>query len=233
MESIFSINPILVYVHIAAGTVGLLSGAAAMALRKGSKWHIKAGNAYFISMLIMSSIGAYGAYFVPEMISVIVASLTFYLVTTAWLTFRSSEKKISLVLFASATVAILIAAAGYYFGFEALMSKTGTKDGFPYGIYLFFGSVALLAGLLDIRVIIRGGIFGKQRILRHLWRMCFSLLIATASLFLGQPQIFPESIRKPEILMIPVLLVLVALAFWLLRIMVSKGFVKTYTSPRF
>ena len=123
-------------------------------------------------------------------------------------------------------MALLIAASGYYFGYEALISEGGTKDGFPYGIYFFFGSVALMAGLMDIRVILRGGIDGKQRLLRHLWRMCFSLLIATASLFLGQPQVFPEPIRKPQLLMIPVVLVLVSLIFWLLKVAVSKRFVR-------
>lgn len=226
METSYSINPILVYVHVLAGGVGLLSGAAAMILRKGSRWHIKVGNAYFFSMLIMSSIGAFGAYFVPEMVSVIVGALTFYLVITAWLTVRHGESKMSWPLIASLIMAIVIAAAGYYFGYEALMSENGTKDGFPYGMYFFFGSVALMAGIMDIRVILRGGIFGKQRLLRHLWRMCFSLLIAAASLFLGQPQVFPESIRKTQLLMIPVLIILVSLLFWLLKVMISKRFAR-------
>jgi hypothetical protein len=226
MESNYAINPLLVHVHVIMGTVGLLSGAAAMILRKGSRWHINVGKAYFGSMLIMSVIGAYGSYFVPEMISVIVGALTFYLVITAWLTVRHVESKMSWPLIASAVLAILIAASGYYFGIEALMSKDGTKDGFPYGIYFFFSSVALMAGVMDIRVILRGGIFGKQRLLRHLWRMCFSLLIAAASLFLGQPQVFPESIRKPQLLMIPVLVVLISLLFWLIKVAVSKRFAR-------
>ncbi len=224
MKSDYAINALLVYAHIVTGTVGLLSGVAAMALRKGSGWHIKVGNAYFFSMLIMSVIGAYGAYFVPEMISVIVGALTCYLVITAWLTVRRNESKMKGPLVASSMMAFLIAASGYYFGYEALMSEGGTKDGFLYGFYFFFGSVALMAGLMDIRVILRAGIDGKQRLLRHLWRMCFSLLIATASLFLGQPQVFPAPIRKPELLMIPVVLVLVSLIFWLAKVLTSRRF---------
>jgi len=224
MKPEYSIHPILVYAHVVTGAIGLLSGTAAMLLRKGSPWHIKVGNAYFFSMLIMSAIGAYGAYFVPEMISVIVGALTFYLVLTAWLTVRHIESKMRWPLTALTALAILIAVSGYYFGVEALLREAGTKDGFPYGIYFFFGSVALIAGLMDIRVLFRGGIFGKQRLLRHLWRMCFSLLIAAASLFLGQPQVFPESIRKPQLLMIPVLTILVSLLFWLLKVAVSKKF---------
>lgn len=227
METEYSIHPLLVYAHVVMGGVGLLSGTAAMVLRKGSKWHLKVGNVYFFSTLIMSAIGAYGAYFVPEMISVIVGALTFYLVITAWLTVRHGESKMRWPLIASLIMAIVIAAAGYYFGYEALMSENRTKDGFPYGMYLFFGSVALMAGIMDIRVLLLGGIFGKQRLLRHLWRMCFSLLIAAASLFLGQPQVFPESIRKPQFLMIPVLIIMVSLLFWLLKVMISKRFIQS------
>lgn len=226
MEPSYSIHPFLVYAHILTGGIGLLSGVAAMLLHKGSRWHITVGNAYFISMLIMSAIGAYGAYFVPEMISVVVGALTFYLVMTAWLTVRRVESKMKWPLLASVAMAIIIAGAGYYFGFEAWMSKDGTKDGFPFGIYIFFASVALMAGIMDIRVLLRGGIFGKQRLLRHLWRMCFSFLIAAASLFLGQPQVFPESIRKPQFLMIPVLIIMVSLLFWLLKVMISKRFIQ-------
>jgi hypothetical protein len=44
--------PILV-LHICAGTVGLLSGTAAMFFRKGSLRHVQAGKVFVASMLIM------------------------------------------------------------------------------------------------------------------------------------------------------------------------------------
>ena len=44
--------PVLV-IHICAGTLGLLSGAAAMALRKGSRRHGAAGNVFVVAMLVM------------------------------------------------------------------------------------------------------------------------------------------------------------------------------------
>ncbi|MGE0772639.1 MAG: hypothetical protein AB7K37_13065 [Cyclobacteriaceae bacterium] len=224
MEPDYSIHPLLVYTHVVSGGVGLLSGAAAMLLRKGSRWHIKVGNGYFFSMLIMSAIGAYGAYFLPEMISVVVGALTFYLVLTAWLTVRPVESKMSWPLLAACILVIIISAAGYYFGFEAWTHEDGTKDGFAYGFYFFFGSVALVAGILDARVLLQGGIYGKHRLLRHLGRMGFSFLIAAASLFLGQLQVFPESIRKPQFLMIPVLIIPVSLLFWVVRVTVLRRF---------
>jgi hypothetical protein len=49
----------------------------------------------------------------------------------------------------------------------------------------FMGSVMLLAAAGDVRMLVRGAVFGPKRIARHLWRMCFGLFIAAGSFFLG------------------------------------------------
>jgi hypothetical protein len=59
----------------------------------------------------------------------------------------------------------------------------------------FMAGVPLLAAAGDIRMLASGGIAGRQRITRHLWRMCFGLFIATGSFFLGQQQVFPAFLR--------------------------------------
>jgi len=46
-------SPILV-LHICGGTLGLLSGTAAISLRKGSRRHVLAGKVFVASMLIMA-----------------------------------------------------------------------------------------------------------------------------------------------------------------------------------
>ncbi len=42
--------------------------------------------------------------------------------------------------------------------------------------------------------------------------------IATSSFFLGQAKVFPEAIRNPALLAVPVLLVLVAVVYWFVRV---------------
>jgi len=49
----------------------------------------------------------------------------------------------------------------------------------------FMGSVMLLAGAGDVRMLVRGGVLGAKRIARHLWRMCFGLFIAAGSFSWG------------------------------------------------
>lgn len=201
------LHPVLYFVHIGMGTVALLAGAMALFTRRGSRVHRASGNAFFGSMLAMSATGAYGAIYVPEMLTVVVGVLTFYLVATAWITVRRKPGETGLFEYVAPLVALTAAAGGFYFGAEAAASETGLKDGFPAGAYFFFGSVALIAAIGDVRMLARGGVKGARRIVRHLWRMGFAMFVATGSLFLGQPQVFPEAVRKTEILILPVLVV--------------------------
>jgi hypothetical protein len=48
--------------------------------------------------------------------------------------------------------------------------------------------------------------------------MCLAMLIATASFFLGQAKLFPPAVRASGVLRVPVLLVLGALLYWLVRV---------------
>lgn len=86
----------------------------------------------------------------------------------------------------------------------------------------FMGTIPLLAAAGDIRMFVRGGISGTPRIVRHLWRMCFGLFIATGSFFLGQQQVFPEGMRKQYILAPLAILPLPLLIYWLVRVKFTK-----------
>ena len=90
---------------------------------------------------------------------------------------------------------------------------------------IFMGSVILLAGIGDLRMLVRG-ISGKRRIARHLWRMCFGWFIATGSFFLGQQQVFPPRFRGSPVLLVPALLPLALLIFWLIRVRFTNAYKK-------
>lgn len=213
-----TILPMIIFIHIAAGSVGLVSGAAALIVGKGNANHRMTGNLFFVSMIIMSLLSSIAAWFKPEMISVLNGMLTAYLVATAWMTVRRKPGVTGsfdiVALLVISTIAIVL----FTLGVRAASSETGLEDGFPAGPYYFFGSIAALSAGLDIRVILRGGCSGIQRITRHLWRMCIALFIAAASFFTGQPQLFPEPLQRTEILLIPPLTVIVLMIFWMIRI---------------
>lgn len=212
--------------HITAGTFGLLSGAGAMAFRKGSRLHRAAGNVFFVAMLAAAASGAYVGFMKSSMASVIGGVVTFYFVATAWATVMREERKVGVFEYGALFYAMALATACLTFGVEA-NSGNGVKDGFPAAYYFTFGGLAAFAAALDLKVIVQQGIAGAHRIARHLWRMCSALLFASASLFLGNPQVFPTFIREAQLLNVPVPLVIVLLVFWLIRVLFTNWYAQS------
>ena len=208
----------LLLLHITAGTLGVLSGFVAVFLRKGSRRHGLAGNVFVTSMLVLSASGVYLALLKSQPGNVLGGALTFYLVATAWMTARRQDGEPGLVDWGALLVASAVGAVNLTYGVEAAMSQTGIKYDYPPGPYFFLGSVALIAAAGDIRMLVRGGISGTQRIARHLWRMCFALFIASASVFLARQHLFPTLLRKTGVLFLLTFLPLILMIFWLIRV---------------
>jgi len=209
----------LLPVHIAGGVVGIVSGSAAMSFRKGSARHALAGKVFVAAMLIMAASAVYLAVVKHQMNNVGGGILTFYLVGTAWLTARRKDGETSILDWGALLIPLAIGVGGWINGLDALQSEEGSKYGVPAGMHLFLGTVCLVAAAGDIRMLLRGGVSGVQRIARHLWRMCFGLFIATGSFFLGQgSKVFPSSISQSNALIIPAILPLLLLIFWMFRV---------------
>ena len=106
-------------------------------------------------------------------------------------------------------------------------SPTGKLYGMPAFPFLIFGTISLLASAGDFALIRAGGvrtIRGAPRLVRHLWRMCTALLIAAFSFFLGQAKVIPKPIRIVPLLVIPPLIVLGAMLYWLWRVRFRRSF---------
>ncbi|MGB7846329.1 MAG: DUF2306 domain-containing protein [Candidatus Acidiferrum sp.] len=219
-------SPVLI-LHICGAVTGLLSGWVALFSRKGSRLHRATGNVFFLSMLIMSASAAYLAVMKQQLINSIVGVLTFYMVTTAWVTVIRKEGETGLFEYGALLVALGDGAAGLIFGWQATNSPAGLRDGYPATAYFVFGSVALFAAALDTRMLIHGGVSGAQRITRHLWRMCFAFLITVLSFFLGKQQLLPEAILKTHLNLVPILIVAVSMIYWLIRVRFTNAYKKT------
>jgi len=222
-------SPILLF-HIWAGAFALLSGSAALSFRKGSQHHRLAGSVFVISMLGLASTGAYLGFTKHQTLNGLMGVLTFYLVITAWWTARRRDRETGIFDWGALLVPLAVGISLLTNGLEAASSQTGSKGGDPAAAYFIFGSVALLFAAGDVRMLVSGGVFGAQRVARHLRRMCFGLFIATGSFFLGgQPgslrqQILPASLRKTGILFFLAILPLILMVFWLFRVLyTNKG----------
>ncbi len=213
----------VLYLHIGAGLTGIASGFAAMVARKGGRAHRLIGNVFFVSMLIMSAIGAAVSPLLPQRANVVPGLLVFYLTATAWAAARRPPATVGRFEIAALGFAWSAAALGVSYGLRAASAPDGLLDGDDALIYFAFASFTAFAGLLDVTVLLRGGLAGPARLSRHLWRMSVALFIAAGSLFLGQPKVFPPTLRGSPILFAPELAVLALLVFWLIRVRFKGG----------
>lgn len=216
--------PLPVLLHVAAGAVALAAGFAALIFRKGERRHRAAGNVFFLSMLVMAGMGTVMSLAGPQEVNIVAGTLAAYLTTTAWLTVRRPDGPLGwpglLAMLGGAAVAL----AGFTFGLQGAAAPRGLLDGIPHQISYAFGAFAALGVLLDLKGLLGGGTFGASRILRHAWRMCLALLIASAAFFLGQQDEFPKAMQGSPIWFAPVLSVLVTMIYWLIRVPFSRQF---------
>lgn len=223
-------SPILL-VHIGGGTLGLASGAAALSFRKGSARHALAGKIFVLAMLTMAAGAIYLAILKHQPGNIFGGIFTFYLIVTAWLTARRRDGETSKLDGAALLIPLALGMLALISGFEKMRSPGPPKDGIPAGMGIFMGTVMLLAAAGDVRMLLRRGVLGAKRIVRHLWRMCFGLFIASGSFFLGpanrplrllgevglRQQLFRALLRE-EVLLFLAVLPLLLLIFWVVRI---------------
>ena len=213
----------MLLLHIAGGTVGLLSGAVAMSFRKGSRAHGTAGNVFFISMLTLGSTGAYLGVLKSQTGNVIGGAMTCYLVTTAWSTARLRDRKPGALDWMGMLFALAVATLNLLGGVQAALNPETKPAGAPIPAYFISALIALLCAGGDLRLILRGGITGTKRVVRHLWRMCFAWFVASGSIFLARPHLFPVFMRKTYVLVALGFLPLILMIYWLVRVRLAGG----------
>lgn len=215
---------LILFLHIAGGSVGIVSGFVALLSRKGGRVHRVAGKAFFVSMLIMAVIGAAASPFLPkpEMANVAAGVLVIYLVGTSWMAIRRKDGRAGVFEKCGLALAFGVIAAGLLFMQMAKNNPSGTTANTPPQAFYVFVFIGAIGAIGDLNMILRGGISGVSRIARHLWRMCLALTIASGSFFLGQQKVMPLFMRGSPWLFVPVLAPLLLMLFWLIRIRVGS-----------
>ena len=231
-----SYSPIL-SAHIFAGTLGLLSGTAAMSFRKGSPRHVLAGKIFVASMLTMGVLAVYLAIVRHQTNNIGGGIVTVYLIWTGWLTARRRDGETSRFDWVVLLIPLTLGVLTWMNGLNVVRSGASSQDGVPVGMTFFMGSVMLLAAAGDIRMLLRSGVGGVKRIARHLWRMCFGLFIAAGSFFLGPSNrplrllstvgigqhLSPVLFSTPLYLILTILPLLM-LIFWLVRVRFTNAY---------
>ncbi len=216
--------PLLV-IHIASGAIALPSGLCAMASRKaGTGLHARAGHVFYLSMSSMAASAAILTAWEPDRLSLGAAIWTFYLVHSA----RDAAVARTVAIGPAARWFMPVGLAAFILfaqgGLMAEASPTGEFQGSAATGYLVFGTAALLSLLSDLYLRLRAPRrTPRQRITRHLWRMVMAYFLAATSLFLGQQDdVFPFMAGSP-VLLLPSLLTLLFLLYWLARVRFTRN----------
>ncbi len=204
----------MMFIHAPAGLIALLSGIGALTVAKGSANHRLLGKAFAVSMFVMCVSAVYIAYLNTSLDSLFVGLITFYLVATAWGAVTQKKSGINALDYAALLYAVLVGVSALFMELQ----KTDPEAPSLYGVVI----ISILVVIGDVRMIIRGGLFGVQRLARHLWRMCFGLFFAVISFAFQVQEKFPV-ISQELALLIPGLIVLVTMFYWLFRVLYRKN----------
>lgn len=211
-------------IHFGAGLVALASGFIALAVAKGGSWHRQTGLAFVICMIGLGVSAAGVAMHEGKVESIVAGILTTYLVFSGFIALRAMPQprqrqlNLGIAVVGAALTAIQLPAA-----LGALQEPARVKDGVPNGMTLFIFTITLLAAIGDWRVLRAGSLRGSRRLARHLWRMCFSLFIASGSFFLGQMKFLPEPVRILPLVGVLAIAPLPILLYWLWRVRIRQS----------
>lgn len=209
--------------HAAAGVIGIITGIIALFARKGGRTHIVSGR-IFVAAIVTTAISALWLAIKSNEIGFIGAgALVVYFMLTAWMAVKRPENQSGWFEIGAFLVAAAGAIAMYLAWLEARQSPE-LFNGLP---ILIFAIVATLCALGDLSVVLRRGLAGKQRIMRHLWRMHLGFFAAVGSFFPGQLEMFPawiQNIRPFILLFIPPFSVAGIMLIWLAYVIFSRRF---------
>ncbi len=195
--------------HIIAGTILFLSGIVALSFRKGAKLHKISGNIFYIALLLMASSAAVIAD------DPTIAFSSIYFASTAWVVVLRAENKSGIFEIIAFIAIAVICGRYFYFAFTS-------EPGFMTTMFYIFGTVALIAALFDLKMIINGGVSGKHRIVRHLWRMCYAMLGAVMSFVANASKYWSDYIAED----LPLYIMIVVMFYWLFKVLFTSWFDK-------
>lgn len=171
-------------------------------------------------MLITAALGALLGLLKYEqlLITLYAGGLACYLVASGWLTVRPSAAVPGWREACLTALAVAVTLGLLFTGMLALRSEAGSAYGFAAEDYFLLAVMAGIGLVGDVKLYRRGGLVGRERLARHLWRMCLGLFIAAGSLFTGPGErAFPAAVRESGLLVLPELLIVLTLLFWLVK----------------
>jgi hypothetical protein len=205
-------------IHTPAGTIGLVTAVVALLASKGGALHRKAGTFFTVSMLIMLVSGFVAALLKESTDEMFLSAVVMYTVFSAWLTAHHKNNESGFLERVALVWIVAIATA-------ALFISAGWREVVAPNAYLFWAGFAVLCAIGDFRNLYRSGLSGTQRVIRHVWRIGFSLIWAALAFTDKIVKILGSNVKDlPEeqmllIVAVPTMLILMTTLYWISKIL--------------
>ena len=216
----------LLPIHIAAGGLAIILGAVALSVKKGGNIHRRSGLLFVYAMLVMAvSASILSLLEGRDAGNLFAGVLTAYLVGTALTTVRPVSSWTRRINAVALTAAVALAAVCALRGVSFLNAPGRDANGVPFRtaavMSLIVAAMLVTAVVGDVRTMRYGMPRGGPRLARHLWRMCFALLIASGSFFSVRERvakILPEPFTTGQMRLMPIVLLFGTMFYWLWRL---------------
>lgn len=205
-------------IHTPAGTIGLVAATAALFTKKGSPLHLKAGTYFTVSMLIMLISGFVAGFLKESNGDMFLSAVIFYTVFTAWLTAHHKKNETGFLEHVALVWIIAVAIAAFFMNSSSREVDTSN-------LYLFWASFSVVCAMGDVRNLYLAGLSGIQRVIRHVWRIGFSLIWAALALTDKIVKMGGSNVKEmPEeqmlyIVAVPTMFILIIILYWIINIL--------------
>ena len=160
------VGPVLLMVHIVAGSVALVTAIIALITAKGGIHHIRAGRVYAIAMTVIFVTALPLAILGSNVFLALIALFSFYLVFAGWRFARNRHGQAQPIDWAAVAVMGLTGLGMWSYG--AVLFLSGSAQWITMAV---FGSIAVALSAVDARFHTGQRASGTQRIARHLTNM--------------------------------------------------------------
>ena len=205
MEQLFNF---LLFVHIFAGTIGLVSGTLNIIRKKGDKKHKLIGKFFFYSMLVNGIFGMLMTILHPNLFLFIIGVFTIYMVATAqrYLSLKGISKgqkvlKIDWIL----SCTMLLFGIGFIIYSILLFLKSNS-----FGLVLLaFGLISIMMVWLDFKNYTNKITDKNFWLLVHIQRMTGAFIAATTAFLVVNNTYLPPVIAwlLPSVLIVPLIII--------------------------
>lgn len=157
---------LILIIHIAAGSMALLTALGALVTAKGGKKHVIAGRIYAAAMTVVVLSALPLAFLGADIFLTLIAVFSFYLVFAGWRFARNRRGKPHVGDWVAVAIMGMVGLGMWVYAivlFQASDSQWVTMA--------LFGGIAMFLGIIDGRTYWRQTATGKQRIARHLTNM--------------------------------------------------------------